>query len=64
MLPASSQKEPCDARFCTLAAGVGGSDHSEFGLIVQRLRDLLVSRPHRSSWRGLTLPLTRGADRR
>ncbi len=38
---------------------VYGIDHSEFGLIVQRLRELLVSRPHQPSWRGLTLPLTR-----
>lgn len=39
---------------------VYGIDHSEFGLILHRIRELLAARPHQPSWRGLTLPLTRG----
>jgi hypothetical protein len=41
---------------------VYGIDHSEFGLLLMRLRTLLESRPIQNEWPSLTLPLTRGID--
>jgi hypothetical protein len=37
-----------------------GSDHSEFGLILRRPRELFELRPRQEDWVGLTDVLTRG----
>jgi hypothetical protein len=42
---------------CVIAYGIR---HHEFGLILQRLRELLETRANQDDWRGITLPLTRG----
>jgi hypothetical protein len=44
---------------CVIAYGI---DHSEFGLILRRLRELFGRRSRQEDWRGVTEVLTRGRD--